>query len=815
MKKLTFLVSLLFLFSIMPLVCLAQLFWNTNGSSASWTASNWGTSGSGPFTNAWVSNSNTEFTANSSVTFATTSIGNIKVNNGVTATLTAAGTLGTNGNVRTIDVDGSGYLDFNNQAISTAGGTGFIKNGTGTWDIGSQPNAYTGGLTLNTGTIKVSGLKSLGSGALTINGGIIHSTGSHTFAVTSLTIGGDFTFSGTGADIWNMTNNIGSSTRTITNNITSGSRTFSGVITGSSGAGLTITGSGSGPIILTGTNTYAGLTTVLGGTLQLNKSGGGTLPSTNNATVNGGIFQFSSNQTLNDLTLNSGTIIVDNGVTLTINGNFSRNSGTTVTLTGTGTIQYSGNSILTYNGNAPQTITAAEFPSSGGPQSLIINNSSGVSFPSSCNRSISGNLALTSGTLADGGNTITVGGNITGTGSHTGSGKIQMTGSNQSISGVSIKNIELNNAGGFTLSGTPIISGTLTFTAGKITLGSNNLILASGAIISGATASNFIVTDGTGYLQRNDITTSTDFPVGPSVSSFNPVNIVNAGTADNFRIIATNDVLDSGTVGSALTANAVNKTWTITEETTGGSDVTLTVQWNASDELTSFDHSSCYLSHFSSGAWNSTTAGAASGSDPYTISRSGIVTFSPFSVGSGGALPVFFLYLKATLVNETAFISWATATELNNEYFSIERKTQKGNYEIIGKIKGAGNSSAILNYSFIDDKPVACSFNYYRISQHDYNGVSEVFGPVILKFNPINKISVWPNPFDTKLALNFNGGTIIEKLEVNNAKGEIVFQQTFLEKGLEIINTETWKSGTYFIAVSGPYFCKIFKFLKI
>ena len=131
MKKLTFLVSLLFLFSIMPLVCLAQLFWNTNGSSASWTASNWGTSGSGPFTNAWVSNSNTEFTANSSVTFATTSIGNIKVNNGVTATLTAAGTLGTNGNVRTIDVDGSGYLDFNNQAISTAGGTGFIKNGTG------------------------------------------------------------------------------------------------------------------------------------------------------------------------------------------------------------------------------------------------------------------------------------------------------------------------------------------------------------------------------------------------------------------------------------------------------------------------------------------------------------------------------------------------------------------------------------------------------------------------------------------------------------------------------------------------------------
>src|SRR2546423_13480333 len=56
-----------------------DLFWNTNGVSASWTSANWGTTSGGPFTTAWTADKNTEFTANSTVTFATTSIGDVKV----------------------------------------------------------------------------------------------------------------------------------------------------------------------------------------------------------------------------------------------------------------------------------------------------------------------------------------------------------------------------------------------------------------------------------------------------------------------------------------------------------------------------------------------------------------------------------------------------------------------------------------------------------------------------------------------------------------------------------------------------------------
>ncbi|MFM9944205.1 MAG: T9SS type A sorting domain-containing protein [Bacteroidia bacterium] len=804
MKKLSLWGGLLLLFCFVPLDGKCQLYWNTNGTSGNWTDANWSSTGSSPFTTSWSNNSNTEFTANSSITYVTgTPIGNVTVSgSSTTVTFTSAGTLTTSGNIRTIDVGSGCTLDFNGQDVSTAAGTGFIKNGTGIWNFSGQSGAFPGGFTLNSGTVIVSGNNSFGTGAMNINGGILQSSSTLTFAVSSLTVGGNFTLSGTGNDIWGMGVDLGSSTRTITNSTSGGNRTFSGAISGS--GGLTFSGSGSGPIIFTGTNTYTGTTTVSGGTLQLNKSGGGTLPSSNNCVVSGGTLQISSNQTLNDVTLSSGTIVVDNGITLTINGNFSRHNSTTITLTGTGSIQYGGSSTLTYNGSSSQTPSSSEFPNSGGPQNVIIDNSAGVTFPGTFNRTISGNLTLTSGTLGDGGNTITLGGSILGTGTHSGSGKILMTGSSQTISGAILQNLELNNAGGFNLSGTTTVNGTLTFTSGKLTLGSNNLILANGASVSGASSSNYVVTNSSGYLQRNSVTSSTDFPVGNS--TYNPINIVNSGTSDNFTVNVADDVLTAGTSGTVLTTNAVDRTWTVTEGSAGSSNVTLTVQWNSSDELTSFARGSCYLSHFTGGIWVDNSAGSASGSNPYSISRSGITSFSPFGVGSGGALPVLLINLKTKKIKEGILISWTTATEINNDYFSIERQVLTGEYEKIGTVKGAGNSTTKMEYSFLDKNPVLNSTNFYRLVQHDFNGVNETFGPVLVKFeNPFLGATLKPNPFKNILVLTLDNELIIDKIVVTDMIGAIVIEQWVDENNLTL-NTETWKPGNYFITLLGPGF---------
>ncbi|MFN3951492.1 MAG: autotransporter-associated beta strand repeat-containing protein [Thermaurantimonas sp.] len=128
--------------------------------------------------------------------------------------------------------------------------------------------------------------------------------------------------------------NNGATASTLTIN-GSTSTTFGLPIENGTGGGLALTKSGTSTLELTGANTYAGLTTINGGTLQLNRNGGTTIPATNNVTINsGGTLRISTNQTLNDLTINTGgQVVVDPDIALTVNGTLTNNG--TITLEAT------------------------------------------------------------------------------------------------------------------------------------------------------------------------------------------------------------------------------------------------------------------------------------------------------------------------------------------------------------------------------------------------------------------------------------------------------------------------------------------------
>ncbi len=210
---------------------------------------------------------------------------------------------------------------------------------------------------------------------------------------------------------------------TTNNNVSiesSGSIVVSCIISGANP--ITKIGSGSGVFQLTGANTYTGLTTVSAGTLQLNKSGGTTIPITNNITVNGGTLKVSSNQTLNNIVLTSGTIVVDASTTLTINGTLTLNGGT---ITNNGTIAYGPTGTLVYNTGTSQTISS-EWPSTNGPANITVQGaSSNVTL--AANRTINNALILTNGVLSIGPNTLTLNGTVSGSGTITGSATSNLT----------------------------------------------------------------------------------------------------------------------------------------------------------------------------------------------------------------------------------------------------------------------------------------------------------------------------------------------------------------------------------------------------
>lgn len=178
----------------------------------------------------------------------------------------------------------------------------------------------------------------------------------------------------------NLTSNIGE-TFTVT-----------GVMSDNGANVNTVNKNGVGTVILTGQNTFTGLTSVNAGTLRLNRTGGATLPATNNVTVSSGAtLRVSTNQTLNNLTLPAGaSLTVDSGATLTINGTFTYSG----TISGTGTIAYGATGTLVYGLTGSQT-TAVEWPSANGPSTVTINSGS---YTLNSSKSLSEDLILSSGT---------------------------------------------------------------------------------------------------------------------------------------------------------------------------------------------------------------------------------------------------------------------------------------------------------------------------------------------------------------------------------------------------------------------------------
>lgn len=143
---------------------------------------------------------------------------------------------------------------------------------------------------------------------------------------------------------------------------------------------------------------------------------------------------------------------------------------------------------------------------------------------------------------------------------------------------------------------------------------------------------NYFITSGTGALKRSVGSTSVSFPIGTSVTSYNPVTLTNTGTADNFSVSLKNtfdyQVADSSKV--------VNKQWDIIEDVSGGSNLTAKFGWVVADQASGFDPAQpTAVMQYKESTWSNTPAAIAGNgtvTDPYTVSASGINSLSAFGV---------------------------------------------------------------------------------------------------------------------------------------------------------------------------------------
>jgi hypothetical protein len=98
---------------------------------------------------------------------------------------------------------------------------------------------------------------------------------------------------------------------------------------------------------------------------------------------------------------------------------------------------------------------------------------------------------------------------------------------------------------------------------------------------------------------------------------------------------------------------------------------------------------------------------------------------------SCSVLPVELISFDAELIEDEVRLFWKTASEINNDYFTIEKSKDAINYELLANIGGAGNSNVPVQYATIDDNPFY-GISYYRLTQTDFNGTKEIFGPIVV-----------------------------------------------------------------------------------
>jgi hypothetical protein len=462
---------------------------------------------------------------------------------------------------------------------------------------------------------------------------------------------------------------------------------------------------------------------------------------------------------------------------LTVSGNtpnyFSTNpviSGSPLTITATAvTTVYSENSTDLSNTSHWWTGTNAtgghpcNFTTSG--TSFIVQSghscsfNSNTAFSSGVSVQVLGTITPTSSVVVSGAGTLNGSGTVvvTRTTSSEDNFDNQYSISNRTISGLTVQyagstdqaisnahafnNLTINNTTVVNQSVDQTVSGNLTMTSGLLSTGTSIVDLGATGSILESTPNAFAPTSfvvGKVQATRN---------IGSSVNqTFGGIGMeINETNAANSTVV----LRTTGTACVATGHHSITRYFTITPNVDAGLNGTMVFHY--------FDHElaghieanlQIWKSIDNRVTWSGQNSSVFVGTNTLTLGS--IASFSDWTATDpvSNPLPISLLDFSAKQKNDAVDLFWKTASEVNNDYFVLERSIDGVNWEEIYTCKGAGTSTIINHYSFVDYE-IQSSTVYYKLKQIDFDGKCS-YSNILSVTNNIqpSRISVYPNPFD-------------------------------------------------------------------
>lgn len=692
--------------------------------------------------------------------------------------------------------------------------------GTGCGSGGNQTPAAGDNVVVCSGyTVTVSADKSCT--AITINsGGVLVCAGSYTLTVSGTTsVSGIFnmsagTFNSAGAfnvatgGVFNFSggtlNSAGNLVVDGTMNVSNGTI----IVTGATGTdNLLVNGvlNQSGGTLSNSQFTSVqnpGIYTLSGGSLNCTKvlklkSGGVFNISDGTALISGGITSNNSSDRINQ---SGGTIQLDNTANWTMTGIYNASAGTAI---------FNGITTLTYSGSVASWTFF----------NLTINSGKTFIQNSVTNIYVKGVWTNDGGTYTHSGQRVTF----------NGSASQSITGT----TGTTFDSLTINNTSttGITLLKPVTISTILTLTDGYVYTDATNLMIVSNNATS-TSGSNASFVSGPMKKVGNDPFV---FPVGSAGASnvwarlemIDDASFLYYNANTEFTCQYHNSSAPYNTpeyMAGTMQHVSYVEYWDLerTYDTASNAQCNVRLYWENSTRSGISDTDHLLLAHFNSSAgYYQDQLGAPSGSSSgYITSTVPLTSFSPFTfasdtVSTSGVtpLPIELLMFSAQLNGTVVDLNWSTASETNNDFFSIEKTADGIHFEVVGTIQGAGNSTSVFNYSFMDVSPYS-GVSYYRLKQTDYDGHVSYSNLSAVNFEKQTDlfVAVYPNPSDGNtfnLLLNSDhsedvltivqdiyGNKIYSKVIAVSQNSENIYPVDFSQKLISGVYTITFYSNS-------------------
>lgn len=367
------------------------------------------------------------------------------------------------------------------------------------------------------------------------------------------------------------------------------------------------------------------------------------------------------------------------------------------------------------------------------------------------------------------------------------------------------------------------INGVLTMTLGDLIMGGQNLIMADGATISGGSATSYIQESGAGVLRQlyAGAGANLSFPIGDTddyspISSFRiisgtfgasphlefSITDANHPNRDTDNTAAGGD--DDGTAAVAF----ISRYWTVTPN-----DITAP-RYNASYVYVDADVTGTEANMV--GVVYRTPAGEAfldwrvQGTVNTTTNTVTISNMDAFGVlyamdNTTDRLPIVLMSFDVRATESSVELEWVTASEENNDFFTIERSIDGREFSPVLTLGGADNSDSLLTYSATDNNPLN-GLSFYRLKQTDFNGLfdySEIRSVFFVGDETDLDIVPYPNPIEANGVLKIQ---VPAQIGVNglrwkfiDASGRLMPLNYTIEENTLIINSGQLNRGVYII----------------